>query len=636
MTFSKPRYAPRISFPVFWCVLLLLLIAGLAAAQEGAVKERKDVPTKYTWDLTALYATDADWEKDLQAVQDMIPSLKGFEGKISKSPEDLLAYYKASEAIGKKFDNLQVYSGLSFDQDTRDEKYGGYKDRLSAVGAKMGEATAWFTPELVSIPTATLEQWYKANPALAVYRHKIDDAMRTRVHTLSPAEERILALSGETAGGYSEANTALRVTDIPFPFIKDENGKDIQLSEGRLGMLIRSSNPRVRRDATIGMLNTYKQYEHTAAALMSGNVNGDVFYARARHYNSCVQSALDGDNIDTTVYLALITTVKKYEPVIERYAKLRQQALKLDSLHLYDMYAPLIPETKIEVTYDDAVKTVEQAVAPLGKAYVDTMTKGFNSRWVDVYETKAKRDGAYSWGSYLAHPYMLLNYNNTLDDMFTVAHEMGHCMHTWHSNKYQPYAYAGYSLFNAEVASTFNEAMLMDYLLKKEKDPAKRLYLVNQYIDNIRGTVITQVMFADFELQMHRAVEAGEPLTSENLCKMYLETMKSYYGNSVVIDPEYGYTWARIPHFYRNFYVYKYATSFCASQALSQKVLKGEKGAKEAYIRYLSSGSSKYPLDLLKDAGVDMSSSAPVEATMKKLSELVDQMETLLKQTKRI
>jgi len=621
-------------FCVLLTAFLAILVAGPALGQ--ALKERKDIADKYKWDLSAIYKTDDDWEKDVKAVDAMIPALKSYEGKISKSPDDLLAYFKAVEDAGKKADNAEVYAGLAYDQDTRVQKFNGFKDRVTTLHSKIGEATAWFVPELITIPDATLESWYKAKPDLALYRHKIDDAIRTRAHTLSSAEERILALSGDMAGDFANANTSLRATDIKFPTIKDDKGNDIQLSEGRLGMLLRTSDGRVRRDAAMGMLNTYKSYQNTEAALMSGNISGDLFYANSRHYNSCLQAALDGDNIDTTVYLKLIETVKKNAPTIQRYADLRRRALKLDSIHSYDMYAPLIPETKIEVSYDDAVKTVELAVAPLGKDYVTPMTAGFNSRWVDVYETQAKKDGAYSWSSYLSHPYMLLNYNNTLDDMFAVAHEMGHCMHTWHSNKYQPYTYAGYSLFNAEVASTFNEAMLMDYLLKKEKDPAKRLYLVNQYIDNIRGTVITQVMFADFELQMHRAAEAGEPLTAENLSKMYLETMTSYYGNSVVTDPEYGYTWARIPHFYRNFYVYKYATSYCASQALSQKVLKGEKGAREAYIRYLSGGSSKYPLDLLKDAGVDMSTSAPVDATMKKLSDLVDEMEKLLKQTKRI
>lgn len=624
------------SFIYVSALFMALIMALTTSLQAQELKERSEIADKYKWDLTPIYKSDQDWEADMATIESMIPNLKSFEGKISQSPENLLAYFTASEEVGKKFGNVAVYASLSYDQDTRVQVYTGFKDRISTLGSKYGEATSWFTPELVSIPDETFEKWYRELPALALYRHSIEDALRTRAHTLSPAEERIMALSGEMASGYSKANTALRTTDIKFPTIQDAEGKDIQLSEGRVRMLLESSDPHVRRDAAMGLLNTYKQYQNTTAALMGGNLDGDLFSARARHYNSALHASLDGDNIDTTVYLNLIETVKANSGTLQRYVDLRRRAMNLDSIHLYDMAVPLIPETRQEVAFDDAVSTIEFAMAPLGKSYVEPMSVGFNSRWIDVYETKAKRSGAYSSGNYLTHPYMLLNYNNTLSDMFTLAHEMGHSMHTWHSNKYQPYVYSGYTLFNAEVASTFNEALLMDHLLKKEKDPAKRLYLINQYIDNIRNTVITQVMFADFELKMHRASEAGEPLTAETLGRMYLETLESYYGSSVVIDPEYAYTWIRIPHFYRNFYVYKYATSYCASQALSQKVLKGQKGAKDAYIAYLSSGSTKYPLELLKDAGVDMSSPAPVEATMKKLSELVDEMERLLKQTKRI
>jgi oligoendopeptidase F len=617
-------------------VATALLMGQATTALAQQVPERKDIADKYKWDLSALYKSDADFEADLKKLQDMVPKLKPFEGKISKSPDDLLAYFKTMEELGKTLENAAVYSNLAYDQDTRNQQYTGYKDRLSSLGTQLAEATSWFTPELVSIPNAQFEQWYKAKPELAVYKHSIDDAIRGRAHVLSNAEERILALSGELASAPGNANTALRITDIKFPSIKDEKGNEVQLSEGRLAMLLESPDARVRREATLGLLNTYGQYKNTAAALMSGNLDGDLFYARARNYKSALHASLDNDNIDTTVYLSLIETVKKNTSVIQKYVDLRRRALKQDSIHFYDMFVPLIPENRQEVAYDDAVKTITAAMAPLGKDYIEPMTKGFNSRWIDVYETASKEQGAYSTGSYLSHPYMLLNYSNTMDDMFTVAHEMGHSMHTWNSWKTQPYVYADYTLFNAEVASTFNEALLMDYLLKKETDPKKRLQLVNQYIDNIRGTVITQVMFADFELKMHRAVEAGEPLTAENLSNMYLETLKSFYGNSVVLDPEYGYTWIRIPHFYRNFYVYKYATSFCASQAMSQRVLNNEKGARESFIRYLSSGSSKYPLELVKDAGVDLTTSAPADATMKKFGELVDELEKLLKETKRL
>lgn len=601
-----------------------------------AIKDRSEIPDKYKWDLSAICKSDDAWEADMKAAEEAIPALKAYEGKISKSPADLLAYFKVVEELSKKVENCLVYAVMSYDQDTRNQKYTGYKERVSMLGAQLGEATSWFSPELVSIPDATFEQWYNEKPELAIYRHAIDEQLRTRFHTLTPAEERIMALTANIQQTPSSANTALRNTDIKFPSIKDENGNDVELSEGRVAMLLESPDARVRRDASMGLLRTYMQYQNTAAALMTGNINGDIFDVRARNYNSCLHAALDGDNIDTMVFHNLIATVKSHAGTLQRYVDLRRRALGLDSIHLYDMLTPLIPETRTTVSYDDAVATINAASGPLGKEYLTTMNMGFNSRWVDVYETKNKRSGAYSWGSYTSHPYMLLNYNETMDDMFTVAHEMGHCMHTWYSSKTQPYTYASYSLFNAEVASTFNEALLMDHLLKKEKDPKKKLALVNQYIDNIRGTVITQVMFADFELKMHQAAEAGEPLTAENLTAMYDATLRDFYGNSVAYDPEYGYTWIRIPHFYRNFYVYKYATSYCASQALSQSVLRNEKGAKDRYIQYLSAGSSDYPIEILKKAGVDMTTTAPVEATMKKLAELVNEMEKLLKETKRI
>jgi oligoendopeptidase F len=614
----------------------VLLSAVPHAAQAQELKERKDIDPKYKWDLTSIYATDGAWEADVERLEGMIPTLKGFEGKISQSPENLMAFLKATEDAGKIADNAFAYSMMAYDQDTRDQKYTGMKDRIASLGTQMGEATAWSAPELVSIPDATFEKWYKEKPELAMYRQYINDYLRTRAHTLSAPEERILALSGNLAQSPGNASTALRNTDMVFPTIKDDKGNDVQLSEGRVPMLLESTDGRVRRDASMNLLRTYGKFKNTAAALMTGNIQKDMYFARSRNYKSCLEASLDNECIDTTVYLNLLKTVKANLAPLHKYVGLRKAALGLDEIHNYDFAVALIPETRIEVKYEDAVKQIETALSPLGAEYETPMSAGFRDHWVDVYETKGKRSGAYSTSSYTSHPYMLLNYNNTLDDMFTVAHEMGHCMHSYFSHKNQPYVYGDYRYFVAEVASTFNEALLMDNLLKKEKDPAKRLYLINQYIDNVRGTLITQVMFADFELRMHQAAEAGEPLTADKLGEMYLATMKDYYGDTVNIDPEYAYTWIRIPHFYRNFYVYRYATSFCASQALAQKVINKDKGAKEAFIKFLSSGSSKYPLDLLKDAGVDMSKPAPVEATMKKFGQLVDEMEKLLKQTGRI
>jgi oligoendopeptidase F len=622
------------------CVLAVaaaaVLLPGAASAQTQAVRERSEIPDEYKWKLSDMYASDEAWEADVKFIADKIPELQTYQGKISRSPDDLLKFYQLEEEIGKKLNNCFAFAVMSYDQDTRNQKFTGYKGRMAMLAAQLGEAVAWFSPELVSVPAETFEGWYKAKPALAVYRHSIEDALRAKVHTLSPAEERIMALTANVGQAPGNARTALCNTDIKFPSIKDENNNEVELSEGRMAKLLESPDPRVRRNASIGLLNAYMQYQNTAAALMDGNIAGDVFAARARNYNSSLHASLDNDNIDTTVYLNLIETVKKHTGTLQRYVTLRRRALGLDSIHLYDMLTPLIPETRVTTPYSEAVTTIEAATAPLGKDYLAAMNTGFAGGWVDVYETKNKKAGAYSMLTYLTHPYMLLNYNDTQRDMFTVAHEMGHCLNTWYSTRAQPYVYFQYSYFNAEVASTFNEALLMDHLLKKEKDPKKKLALVNQYIDNIRGTMITQVMYADFELRMHRAAEASVPLTAENLTAMYDSTLRDFYGDAVAYDPEYGYSWIRIPHFYGNFYVYKYATSYCASQALSQAVLKKEKGAKERYMEFLSAGSSDYPLNILKKAGVDMTTPAPVEATMKKFTELVDELERLLKQTKRI
>lgn len=617
-------------------VLLLLSIMLLAFADSGAIKERNEIPDKYKWNTEDIYKSDADWEKDVAAAPGLIAKLRTYEGKISKSPDSFLAFMKDYEQANKVIENIGLYANMLYDQDTREQKYAGYNERIQTIFADFSEAVSWFTPEMVAVSASEYEKWFQQNPAMVVYRHFVDDALRQRAHTLSPAEERIIALSGNAMRCPSTANQALCNSDMQFPTIKDEDGNDVELSEGRFYPLLLSSDKNVRRNAAISMLSTYGKFKNTSAALMSGNMATDVFSARARGYNSCLHASLDADNIDTTVYLNLIAAVKKNANVIQRYCDLRRKALGLDEIHLYDMSAVLSPDLDEKITYDQAVVTINDALKPLGPKYLDAANMSFTKRWIDVYENKGKTSGAYSTGSYLSHPYILLNYSDTMDDMFTTAHELGHSMHTWMSREGQPWIYSNYTLFNAEVASTFNEALLMDHLLKKEKDPDKRLSLLAQYIDNIRGTVITQVMFADFELRMHRAAEAGEPLTAETLGELYMATVRDYYGDAVVYDPEYAYTWARIPHFYRGFYVYKYATSFCASQALSQAVLKGEKGAKERFLNYLSSGSSTYPIQLLKDAGVDMTTIAPVDATMKKFGELVDEMEKVLKDMKRI
>ncbi|MBI5060080.1 oligoendopeptidase F [candidate division KSB1 bacterium] len=620
--------------PVVGFGLMALTIAlsctGLFAQE---LKERKDVPDKYKWDLTDMYKTDADLERDLQAIEGMLPGLSAYKGKISQSPDDLFAYFKAMEPVHIKLDNAVGYAHMSYDQDTRVTKYSGYKDQVDNLASKVYESESWFIPELVTLTTETLEDWYKQKPELALYRQWIDNQLRTKQYTLSSREEELIAMAGPALHAVGNANTALRNTDIKFPTIKDDQGNDIEISEGRVAMLMENPNREVRRNAALGLLNTYIQYKNTASALMSGNVQSNMFNARAHGYNSALQASMDNENIDTTVYLNLLTTVKDHITPLQKYVELRRKALGIDSVHSYDMFAPLDESTTLKYTYEEAVAMLKTALKPLGTEYNKAMAKAFEDRWVDVYETAGKRSGAYSWGSYASHPYQMTNFNGTFDDMFTLGHELGHSMHTWHSSKAQPFIYADYTIFVAEVASTFNESLIMDYMIKRETDPKKKLYLVTQYIDQIRGTLITQVMFADFELKMYRAAEAGEPLTSEKLSELYLSTMQEFYGPRFAYDEQYAYTWIRIPHFYRNFYVYKYATSYSAAQGLSQRVLSGGDKELKAYLGFLSGGSSKYPLDLLRGAGVDMAKPDAIKAVMTKFEELVGQMESLMLQT---
>lgn len=620
-----------------WTHRLALVLATafgvVLIAQAAESPERKDIDDKYKWDLTAMYPNNEAWEADYKFIESKLPELESYKGKVSKSGKDLKAFLDLLVEVGGHSENLVTYANMSLHLDTRDPVYLALRDRADVIGSKFGSTVSWFTPELTSIPPATLEKWYKDVKGLDLYRQYIANEMRQKKFVLSTEEEKLLSMTGEMIGMSESAAEALRNTDIQFPEIRDDQGNLIKLSEGRYRALMESSNPEVRREAAITLHNEYMKYKNTFASLMGSNVAAEIFFARARGYNSALHMAVDNDNVDTTVYLNLITAVKANLAPLHKYSRLRKEALGLTELHFYDFSAPIVGDAP-SFTYEESVDMIKTALRPLGDEYSSALETAYSSRWVDVYETTAKRSGAYSWGSYKSHPYMLLNYHGTLDDVFTNAHEIGHTMHTWYTYKYQPQIYADYAIFVAEVASTFNEALLMDYLLKTETDPEKRLVYVNQYIDNIHGTIIRQTLFAEFELEMHRMYERGEPLTAESLSDLYYRVAASYYEPELVIDPQYHYTWLRIPHFYSNFYVYKYATSMAAALALSERVLDGGEKELQEYLGFLAGGSSKYPLELLKGAGVDMSTPQPIEAAMQKFTELVDELEVLLKARK--
>jgi oligoendopeptidase F len=614
--------------------LFALTASSVSAQGVQALKQRSEIPDKYKWRLEDIYTNQAEWEKDFQTIESMIPEMAKYKGTLAESPEKMLEFFKAREKLFLLFEKAQSYAGLLHDEDTRDQNAIAMRDRIMSLGTKVGESVAWVSPEIVAIPRDKIEKFLSSNTELAVYRHYLDNELRMKDHTLSPEEEKIMALAGDVMSSPGTISRTLRDTDLKFPTILDQDSNEVVLSEGRYYMFMQGADRRVRREASNKLLHTYMGYQNTLASTMSANLAKDMFYAKARKYHSSLEASLDNDNVKVEVYDNLIKTVADNIEPLYRYVELRRKFMGLDEIHLYDMSAPLVPEVEEKVDYDHAVAMVKEALKPLGPDYMKHMSEGFASGWVDVYENEGKRTGAYSWGSYATHPYMLLNYNNTLDDVFTVAHEMGHSMHTYYTIHTQPYIYGDYSYFVAEVASTTNEALLMDDLLKKTKDLDKRLYLLSQWIDQIRGTVITQVMFADWEKQAHELEESGQGVTSEALTQIYHDVLRKYYGPNMTYDDYYDYTWLRIPHFYRNFYVYKYATSYSAAAAISQKILKKEKGAVEAYLNFLKSGSSEYPIETLKKAGVDMSTPAPIEATMKLFGRLVDDMDKLMQQKK--
>lgn len=617
-------------FPGF---AILFAFSTLIAVAAEEMPERSQIEDKYKWDLTAMYPNTAAWDADYKWIESKLPELQAYQGKISKSGKDLLAFMELVVEVGAHQENLYTYANMSHHLDTRVPEYIALRDRADVTGSQFGQAVSWFSPELTSIPEATLEKWYKDVKGLDLYKQSFADEMRQKKHVLSTDEEKLMAMTGEMINQAESAAEALRNTDIQFPEIKGPDGEMVKLTEGRYRALLESTNPAVRHDAAIALHDEYAKYKNTFASLMGANVAAQVFQARARGYDSALHLAVDNDNVDTTVYLNLISTVKANLKPLQKYSRLRREALGLKELHLYDFSAPIVGDAP-NWEYETGVAMIKTALQPLGEEYGGALATAYDNRWVDVYETPAKRGGAYSWGSYKSHPYMLLNYHGTLDDVFTNAHEIGHTMHTWYTYKYQPQIYADYEIFVAEVASTFNEALLMDHLLKTETDPDKRLVYINQYIDNIHGTIIRQTVFAEYELEMHRMYERGEPLTAESLSELYRRILSEYYAPEVVIDPQYDFTWLRIPHFYNNFYVYKYATSMSAALALSEKVLSGGEKERQDYLGFLAGGKSKYPLDLLKGAGVDMSSPAPIEAAMKKFGELVDELEVMLKNKK--
>jgi oligoendopeptidase F len=592
-------------------------------------KERSEVPAEYKWDLSSMYASDDAWRADKEKFEAMLPDIEEFKGHLADGGETLLSAIRTIEEINQIIGNLYVYAGLSSFEDLRAGENSARFSEAATLYANFQEATAFFSPELLSIDEKKLAQMIDSTSGLQMYRHSIDETLRLREHTLSESEEKILAAAGDPLGKFGNTFTALNNADMTFGEMQDEEGKTVELTKARYGQFIYSTNRQVREDAWKGLHTEYEKLGNTLAANYEGHVKGRVFLARTRGYDSALQSATYASAIPEEVYLNLVRVSREGSEQLQRYLELRRKALGVETLEVWDLYAPLVEPTLKDIPWEDAKKIVAEALQPLGPEYVELYWKGFEDGWVDVYETKGKRGGAYSWGTYSSKPYLSMNYEGTLNDVSTLAHEYGHSIHSYLTRNTQPYVYGSYRTFIAEVASMTNEAILFQKMLKEANTSEEKIFLLQTYLDMFRGSFFRQASFADFEMQAHAQVESGNGLTKESLNALYADVFSAFYGDAVSVDPLNASEWSRIPHFLRsdNFYVYQYATSFAAATALAKRILEEGEPARERFLMMLKSGSNDYPIGLLKKAGVDMTTPQPIYDTLEVFEELVNELE---------
>ena len=609
----------------------LLMVALVASAQE---RDRAKIPDKYKWNLADLYPSDDAWRAAKEKLVIEIPKLAAFKGSLGSSATRLAEALETGNRVAKDFQRVYVYASMMSDQDTRVSTHQGMQQEMQQVAAKFGEQIAYVEPEILKIDKATLEKWVAQEPRLKTFSHYLDDIQRRRPHTLSDAEEKLLAASSLAAGTGSSVYNIFSNADFPYPTVTLSDGKSVKLDASAFSLYRGVPNREDRKKVMDAFFSALGQYKGTFGSLLNGQVQANEFYAGARNYKTAQEAALYGSNIPVSVYTRLVDGVNQGLPTFHRYLQLRKKMMGLSDLHYYDLYAPIVASGDLTYTPEESEKHVLASLAPLGTEYVAAVRRAFNERWIDLLPSEGKRSGAYSNGAaYDVHPYMLINFNGKYSDVSTVTHELGHTMQSYLSNKNQPFHLASYPTFVAEVASTFNEALLIDYMLKTIKDDAARLSLLGNYLEGIKGTVFRQTQFAEFEQRIHQMAEKGEPLTGDSLSKAYLEITRKYYGhdkNVCIVDDYVQHEWAFIPHFYLNFYVFQYATSFTASAALSEKVLAGDPAATKRYLAFLSAGGSKYPIDLLKDAGVDMTTDEPLRLTLQKMNRVMDEMEKLL------
>lgn len=592
------------------------------------IPKRSEVDPKNTWATEDLFANDEAWEQAMAELASMPEQMASFRGRLGESGACLLDYFRLSDTYSLKISRAANYAFRKADEDTAVGRYQEMRGKIISLDVAVSSASAFDTPEILAIPDETLERFYRETPDLQLYRRALDKIRARRAHVLSDAEEKLLASAGEMAESPEQIGSMFRDADLKFPEAVDANGEKHQLTQGSYIPMLQSADRVLRKSAFETLYHTFGSFKNTTAACLDAQMKQLIFFSRARKYDSALDASLARTEVPVSVYMNLIQTVSDNLPYMYRYVRLRKKLMGLDELHMYDIYTTLVNDAEEEITFEQAKQTVLEGLAPLGENYRAMLEEGFANRWIDVYENEGKRSGAYSSGA-LPHPYVLLNHQNTLDSQFTLAHEMGHALHSYLSLKNQPTVYSDYVIFVAEVASTCNEVLLMRHLLSKTTDKRERAYLINYFLEQFRGTLYRQTMFAEFELMMSRRAEAGQALTADALCEMYYDLNKKYYGEDVVVDREIAMEWARIPHFFYNFYVFQYATGFSAAVAIANRILREGQPAVDDYLKFLSSGSTMDPISLLKIAGVDMASPAPINDALKIFDDLISEMEAL-------
>ncbi len=597
-----------------------------------ALPSREEIEEKFKWNLNDIYESAEDWEADFSWIQDNLDRFKNFAGMIGDSSEKLLECLKFDDEVGIKLERLYLYTMLAKDSDLRVGKYQSMDERVKSLYSRVSTVSSFIKPELLSIPEDKLTGMVSSNAELKVYRHSLEDLLRKKSHTLSQKEEELLALAGDLTPTSYNVFSMFTNADLKFPVILDENENEVQLSHGRFYAAMYSADRDFRERSFKAYFKPFVEYANTLSVLFSGSLKSNIFEAKARKYGSAREAALDRNNISISVYDNLVKTVNENLSPMYRWAAMKKKILGLKELHPYDVYVTLFPASfDRKYSYEEAKNIVVESLKPLGENYLSSLKTAFENRWIDVYETQAKKSGAYSSGTtFGVHPYVLLNWTDLLNDVFTLSHEMGHNMHSYYTGKTQPFVYSNYTIFLAEVASTFNESLLLEYFIKMAETREEKLYFIEKYLNNVTSTFYRQTMFAEFEALVYDKTEKGMALNSGDLCSLYKDIYRKYWGPEMVIDSEEEFTWARVPHFYYNFYVYQYATGFAASEVLAQKVLREGQPAVEKYLNFLRSGSSDYSINILAGAGVDMNSPDPILAVTKKMNMLLDEAEELI------